>query len=185
LGNVEKPGSLFSTSGERIHILGYVRVTAVKPGIIVAKIYGAKEDIDRGNWIAPLIDRRVKVDPHNCKKDVRGIILSAAGPNNLIGSYQFTFLNKGSADGLNVNDKLYIYRKGTSAPGVDADLPEVNVAELVVVATTDKYATAYTLGGMEHFEAGAHFKTAVPETHYLDTSAPAVEDSSTDGPQNQ
>lgn len=167
-GKVKVPGSWLQSKGRKIQILGYVLVTEVSSNWVTAKIYDAKEDIMRGNEIGPLVDFSLAINPQEPKSMIRGRILSAAKNSHMIGSYEFAFIDKGKADGLQINDRLYVYRSGDSFKNINSNLPEIPVAELVVVQLDEHVGTVYTLNSHESFEAGAAFKSAISEVKYLD-----------------
>lgn len=177
---VKAPKSFFGSSkGRRIQVIGALKVTAVKEEVVEAKIYNATHDINRGNHLMPLIDRVVTIDPQEPSKMVRGTILGPAEPTNLTGTFLFSFIDKGTRDGLKQNDLLYVYRKGFSAPGVTAKLPEVNIASLVVVNASENFSTVYNLTSIDAFEGGDKFKSAMTEVKYLDSEkAPAAQSQS-------
>lgn len=168
LDKIDDPSASFS-GGYRIQYLGNVKVLEVKEKVIVGKIYNARDNINRGDLIGELMDTNIKIQPHEPKVMVRGKVMAPAAPIHMSGTYEFAFINKGSKDGLQVNDLLYIYRKGTGRKGIpESDLPEVNVSSLVVVNTSEKYSTVYSLTGIEPYEKGANFKSAMNEVRYLD-----------------
>jgi len=179
MDKVDDPSSSFS-GGHRIHYIGNVRILEVKEKVIVGKIYNAKENISRGDIVGEMMDASLKIQPQEPSQMVRGRVMSPAAPIHMSGTYEFAFINKGSKDGLKANDLLYVYRKGTGRKGIsESDLPEVNVASLVVVNTSENFSTVYSLTGIEPFEKGAQFKSAINEVRYLDQQQPTANSEST------
>lgn len=166
-GSVGVPGQAFSSAGRRIQVLGGLKVTEIQEEVVEAVLFGATTKIERGAPFMKLMNRQVQVKPQEPLKDIRGIILSPAGVTNLTGSFEFSFINRGSNDGLRVNDLLYVYSRGHTKRGARVKLPEVNIAALVVVHTSDKNATVYNLGGIDAFDAGFPFKSAIDAEKYL------------------
>ncbi|PIR22856.1 MAG: hypothetical protein COV44_05900 [Deltaproteobacteria bacterium CG11_big_fil_rev_8_21_14_0_20_45_16] len=174
VGDIKQLGTFFGSAGRRIQFLGDVRVTKVSD-IVEARIYNAIDDINTGNKLMPYFSRRIEISPRIPTNDIRGKILGPAEPKEIAGSYLFVFLDKGSNDGLRMNDKLFVYKKGHGSKAIKSHLPDVNIAELMVVAVTETHATAYVLNSVEGFEAGANFKTALPEIKYLDPGLPTAD----------
>lgn len=167
-GGVSAPGAVFSKVGNKIHIKGFIRITRVEGNTVVGTIYSANARIERGDLIGPPVNLEVKLSPKEPSQMVRGRILAGADSVEMIGPYTLAYINKGTDDGLTLNDKLYVVRTGDSRQELDPNLPEVKIAELVVVDVTSKFSTVYVLTSSEHFETGAHFKSAMAEVKYLD-----------------
>ncbi|MBN8555237.1 MAG: hypothetical protein J0L93_07325 [Deltaproteobacteria bacterium] len=168
LGGVKVPGSFMKKTGKNISIKGFLQVSEVTPNTIVAKIYDSNIDINIGDLVAPIsADIRVKLNPQEPTANLTGMVLSAAKDVKFIGPYEFAFINKGSADGLKKNDRLFVYRTGDGNQKVTKELPQVNIAELIVANVSAHHATAYCTGSSESFEEGSTFKTAKSEVRYL------------------
>jgi hypothetical protein len=167
MGSVEIPNTFFKKAGRSIWIKGYAQVTSIESNTIVAKIYDANLDIVKGDKIGPNWDLTLKLAPQEPKNNVRGQILGAAKDTKFIGPFEFAYLNKGSDDGLNLNDRLFVFRTGDGKETLTKDLPEVNIAELVVTHLSAKTATAYCMGATESFGAASTFKAAKSEVKYM------------------
>lgn len=164
-----------SYDAQRIQVKGFVEITKITPTTVVGVIREATQDVNLEDLIVPFIDLQVEVDPKEPKKEVRGRVIDAATLTAMMGAHSFAFINKGSKDGLKVNDRLFVYRTGDGSSAIDIDLPEVNIAELVVVNTSKEFATVYTLGGRETFRAGSNFKSAISEERYVDETGVTVD----------
>lgn len=173
MGAVDVPGTFIKKAGRSIWIKGYVVVTAIEANTVVAKIYDANIDVLKGDKIGPNWELSVKISPQEPKHSIRGMILASAKDTKFIGPFEFAYLNKGSDDGLELNDRLFVFRTGDGKEEISKDLPEVNIAELVVTHLGPKTATAYCMGATESFGAGSTFKSAKSEVKYIgDTSLP-------------
>jgi hypothetical protein len=168
LGPVSDPKLAFSKVGSQILIKGFATVTQVTPQAILAKIYDANTEVHLGDLVGPALETSVDLKPTEPSTMITGEVLSSAADAFMIGSYEFAFINRGSAEGLKVNDLLYVYRTSDGNPDIDPDLPQVNIAELVVVNAAPHFATVYCLDSDETFAAGAAFKSARSEVKYLD-----------------
>lgn len=171
LGPVKKPneGAFSKGRGQRIQILGSLRVTNILPDMVEGILYDCTEDVMIGNHVVPLMTTQIEIKPTEPVSVVEGEVLAPAGINHMSASYEMVFLNRGSSHGLQVNDKLHIVRKGEGAKGKLRDkLPDEAVAELVVIHTSDKFSTAYVRSAVETFESGARFRSAKSQEVYLD-----------------
>lgn len=168
LGPIKKSYQFQENSVNRIRLLGEVYITDVKSGWVVGTIMNAKGDIQRGAKIGRSLNLRVQLDPQEPQSALRGKILGGSEGEHMIGTHRFTFIDKGSKDGLRVNDRLFVMRASEKINKEDKNFPEVAIAEIIVVHLDENYATAYVLGGSENFEAGSSFKTAISEEKYLD-----------------
>jgi hypothetical protein len=168
LGGVKVPGAFFKRTGKNIEIKGYLQVSEVTPSAVIAKIYDSNIDINIGDLLGPMMDDLiVKVAPQEPTVTLSGKILASAKDTKFVGPYEFAYIDKGKADGLRVNDRLFVYRTGDGSQSVTKDLPQVNVAELTVAHLSEHHATVYCLGSSESFEMGSDFKTARTEVRYL------------------
>lgn len=168
LGGVRSLDSSFKSIGQKIIVKAFVQITSVLPETIVGKIFNASSDVDIGDLIGPNTRLTHSVKPQEPVADVRGQVLANAGENNLVGPYEFIFLNRGSKDGLRPNDKLVVFRTADGSSEIKPGLPEVTIAELIVVNTEQSFSTAYVLSSNDSFERGAHFKAARARVKFLD-----------------
>jgi hypothetical protein len=169
IGDVKAPGQIFGKVGERLHLLGSLRVTKILPDLVEGILYDFTEDAQVGALVLPLLQTQVELKPQYSSNSVDGLVIASAGPNHLATSYEMVFLNKGSNDGLQVNDRIEIIRKGEGAnEKMKTRLPDMAVAKLVVVHTNEKFSTAYVLSAIEAFESGARFRTEKRDAIYLD-----------------
>lgn len=168
LGPIKKSYRFKDNSVNRIQLLGEVYITDVKSGWVVGTIMNAEEDIQRGNQIGRPLNLKIQLNPQEPQSPLRGKILGGSEGEQMIGTHRFTFIDKGSSDGLRVNDRLFVLRESEKINKEDKNFPEIPIAEIIVVHLDDHYATAYVLGGSENFQAGASFKTAISEEKYLD-----------------
>ena len=112
VGDIKQLGTFFGSAGRRIQFLGDVRVTKVSD-IVEARIYNAIDDINTGNKLMPYFSRRIEISPRIPTNDIRGKILGPAEPKEIAGSYLFVFLDKGSNDGLRMNDNFLFTKRDT------------------------------------------------------------------------
>ncbi len=168
IGPVSIPGEFDREIGKEVRLKGFCEVTKVVGNSIVAQIYDASMDISKGDKIAPLSEVSVALAPKQPRKMIRGKIIKGASDGALIGPFELVYLNRGGRDGLEVNDRLFVYRTDEISETINKDLPQVNSAELVVVNVSERVATAYVLSAEDSFRQGASFKTAISDIVFLE-----------------
>ena len=67
---------------------------------------------------------------------------------------------------------------------VTKGMPEVNIAELVVVNLDENFSTAYVLSANDRVERGNSFKTAISLVKFLEDKAPTPAVQTDTVPQN-
>lgn len=168
LGALNIPGAFNRKVGKRLRLKGLVEVTKVTNGAVVGQIYDSSMSIEVGDILSPLAEVNFEIKPKEPTRRVRGKILSGARDFSLISPHDFAFINRGSQDGLQLNDRLFVYQTSEMDPRIDKSLPPVNIAELVVVHLGSKLSTVYCLGANDSFSAGASFQSAISEVRFLD-----------------
>jgi len=170
LGEVKKQKDFFAKShGTRTKLIGSLRVTKILPDLVEGILYDCTEDAKIGDPVVALFTSQIEIRPQQPSAKVEGQVLGPAGTNRISGSFEMVFINRGADDGLKVNDLLEVIRKGEGADKKMRErLPDVSIAELVVVHTSSKTATAYVRASVESFEGGARFRSAREAEVYLD-----------------
>lgn len=172
LGGVRVPGSFFKYVGNNILYKGSVQVTSVLPNAIVGKISEASLDIEVGDLLTPYRDLSMKIEPKEPTVEVRGKVLGSPNGTELIGAFNFAYIDKGAKDGLQMNDRLSVYMTSDGNKDVTHGMPEVNIAHLVVVNLDESFSTAYVLSATDRVERGNSFKTDISLVKFLDDKAP-------------
>jgi hypothetical protein len=179
-GGVKVPGSAFSNVGKQVRVKASARITRVLPTATEAKIFDARMDVTRGDKLMEVFPLHIEIKPREPKVDVRGQVLASSAQVGIIGSYDFAFVNLGRRDGLEINDRLAVFVSGDNNPKITKGLPEITVAETVVVHLDEKFATVYVLSSRDAFEAGAAIKSDRKLVRFLeDSPVPAAQ-----GPSN-
>ncbi len=172
LGGITIPGKL-SKVGHNIMIKGSLIITKVLPGTVVGKIYESNFDMHFGDTLTTLFDLKKEYHPKEPKEMVQGVVLASSTGIQLIAAYSFAFIDKGRKQGIEVNDLLYVFRTADGNSTITKGLPEVNIAEMVVVDVQDNFATVYCRAASDAFSPGAHFKGARSEERYLEDQTPS------------
>ncbi|TVQ77883.1 MAG: hypothetical protein EA369_08320 [Bradymonadales bacterium] len=167
LGRISSVRSRGSAGAKRFAIRGFLRITRVFEDAVEAVVYNVSDDVQRGDQLIPYRANTQSVQAREPESDIRGIVMAGAEDTGIIGSFELSFLNRGSKHGLRLNDRLVIYRRATET-GRGSSAVEIPIATLVVVNLTENFATAYTLSSEGSFEPGSTFKTDRAEVRYLE-----------------
>lgn len=100
--------------GRLVEIQGTVRIDTWNPKERVARaiVLEANEAIERGARVGPLTRRFTVTPPVRNDRDVEASVITAVRPNQLFGSNQVLFIDKGEEDGLKPGNRLTIFKKG-------------------------------------------------------------------------
>ncbi len=163
--------------GVLVRILGVVRLQDYDADREMGRgtITEALDPIERGFHLAPIPRRFDMVPPRENAQDVVGEVVAALEPRQLSSNAQIVFVNKGSADGVQVGNRFFIVRQGDEwrraetgsgadtfgetvedAPEPDDEeeyLPEV-VAEGRVVNVREKSAALFITGSTDPIVIG-------------------------------
>lgn len=164
----------FQKKGEKVRskhyqILGQVRVTNVRPDLVEAEVKNASNDIVVGDLIVPVINRVFTVNPKEPSVEMTGKVIKGAGKITLIGPYQFAFLDLGTKDGIELNDRFVVLKKSHAKISAKEriDLPDIEVAKGVIVDADEHVSTIYMLAGTQIFESGTMIKSDIAKVRYL------------------
>lgn len=186
-GPVSVPGRFQKEMGRDVFIKGYAEVTKVVSEAVIARLYDCGMNVGIGDKIMDLIDTNISISPQEPRREIQGVVLRSAKNLGLIGPYDFVYLNKGSKDGLELNDRLYVQRKAELIWGASdkEKKPPVNIAELVLVHLGKEVSTAYVLGADDHFAPGSVFKSAISEVKFLNEKKASSEVEAAQTSQNE
>ncbi len=159
--------------GRRIRILGEAKVVSVQNDIATIVIQSANEEIERGDLLASWANDSVKqVASKPNTKSVDAVILGAENNDlSALGQGMQVFIDKGTADGVEVGNTLVVHRKGDGlgsfggplktsftdqGHGRRDDNPDEDVGLLLVVDAKDKVSTALVLKSIRELLVGEH-----------------------------
>lgn len=112
--------------GQLVQIQGTVRVDQwdAKEKVARGRITETLDAIERGAQVGPLQRRFEVVSAKPNDNDVRATVLSSVYPYNLYGQNQVLFINRGTKEGLQAGNRLFVVRQGdqwhSSLPNSDA-----------------------------------------------------------------
>ena len=166
-GTVMNPNT-HQPAGERIKILGEVKVISVRGQNATIYLLDATEEIVRGDLIATWTNtdqKSVEVKPNT--KSVEATILSSDNDDlSSLGEYHQVYIDKGRADGVEVGNTLSVHRRGDGMGGFGGPSDYGNVPQgpgamadetvglLVVIDAKEHVSTALVLKSIRELRPG-------------------------------
>lgn len=164
---IEHPTEDFEV-GYVTEVLGNARVVSADPKeqLIVARIDKSFTEIRRGDYIGPAGARTARrVNRKSNTVSLNGYVLEMLdeGRQN-IGGYEYVFLDKGRRDGVEEGNTFDVVRRndGLEGDGIsvsfDETLPELKLAQLLVVDTKETASTAIVVFAISEILPGDKVK---------------------------
>jgi LysM domain len=102
--------------GEIVSVKGSVRIEQFNPKTRVARgrVTESLDVIERGFKVGPVGRQFDVVPPRPATRAVQARVLSGIYPHNIMGQNQLTFMDRGSEDGLEPGNRLFVLRRGDS-----------------------------------------------------------------------
>lgn len=145
-GEIENPktGDLV---GYKTQILGRGKVIDInKKDIATIKIVKGYDSVERGDRITPWKELPTNIKITKAESKITATILSGFEDRQILGSGNVVFLDKGLKNGLELGNMLTIYRHADGLSEADEedvnDFPSEKIAEIVVIKSDEKTATA-------------------------------------------
>jgi len=131
--------------GQKVHILGIAEVDTIEAHVARAHIVRSFAEIERGVLLVPLLNHYQVVAPKQNLLDLTGMIVDSFREVQELGQFHIAFVDKGSKDGVQVGNRLFVMRRGDGREQLEEAvierLPWEQVGELLVVETHDRNCT--------------------------------------------
>jgi hypothetical protein len=154
--------------GAYVIVVGEVEILSVKKDKRArAIVIDSTDPIERTHLVGPLKQRFANLRPTPATADVQSTIVGMIGPDQLIGARQVVFLDKGSAAGLKVGNRLYAVRRGDAYPSEfgpmynnigqdDRRFPARAIGELMIVEAGKDTSLAVVTVSVQELGIGDH-----------------------------
>jgi hypothetical protein len=146
------------TVGQKIQVLGIAEVDTVEDHVARAHIVRSFAEIERGSHLVPLLNHYQVVAPKQNLLDLTGIIVDSFREVQEIAQFHVAFVDKGSKDGVQVGNRLFVMRRGDGRIELEDDttekLPWEQVGELLVVETHDRNSTVLVTRSAKELKVG-------------------------------
>ena len=150
--------------GHHVEILGWVEIDRPHPESARATIRESFGEIEVGDRVMPREQLPEEIAILESPGDVDGRISFFAQRRTVMGTADFVYLNRGALQGLEVGSPLEVYRQAYMANEPTRNervrVPELVVAELLVVKTDPNTAVALVKATSTELSLGDHFRGA-------------------------
>lgn len=151
--------------GSMYRVLGEVQVIRTDGNVATAKIRDSYSEMVRGDLVGDLIPVSLTVDIRPPADDLQAEVYARLTSDEQILSNinETVFLDRGTDDGVDVGDALYIVeRRDPLSPATDLEdeaLPERVIGRVVVVRATAEASTAVVVNAARDIQVGQRLTT--------------------------
>ncbi|MBI4510596.1 MAG: LysM peptidoglycan-binding domain-containing protein [Deltaproteobacteria bacterium] len=153
--------------GAFVLLRGEIEVREVKKGKHARGIITySNEVMQRGDRVGNPKTQFKQVAPVTADVDVEGVIVETLGTDEIAGAGQLVFIDRGTAAGIKVGNRMYVVRRGdaynvnmgpkANAGRDDRRFPEKAIAELRIVEVDDTSAVGVISFSTHESEIGDH-----------------------------
>jgi hypothetical protein len=132
--------------GQVWRVLGTARVLRVDDEVVTVEVRDALAEIERGDVVGDVFPTRVRMDVKAPSGDVDGRVVARLNKAQLTPEREVLFLDRGTNDGLDVGNALYVVEQHDGSDILDEHhdrrLPEYVIGRVVVVRADADRATA-------------------------------------------
>ncbi|MCK6574904.1 LysM peptidoglycan-binding domain-containing protein [Myxococcota bacterium] len=144
--------------GQKVQVLGIAEIDTVEEHVARARIVRSFTEIERGARLVPLLNHYQVVAPKQNLLDLTGMIVDSFREVQELGQFHVAFVDKGSKDGVQVGNRLFVMRRGDGREVLEEDalerLPWEQVGELLVVETHDRNSTVLITRSAKELKVG-------------------------------
>ncbi len=150
--------------GSLYRVLGEVQVIRVDDNVATAQIRDSYFEMVRGDIVGELVPVALTIDVRPPADDLEAEIVARLNSNEqiLANVHETVFLDRGSDDGIEVGDSLFVVERRDPIhlqDIVDERLPERVVGRVIVVRTTETGATAVVMNAARDIQIGQRLTT--------------------------
>ncbi|WP_319526378.1 LysM domain-containing protein [uncultured Desulfosarcina sp.] len=153
------------TIGVQHYILGILEVTEKEPDMVIARILKSFRPIKVDDMLMPFSQRHAKVEIKHSASGIDGRIINSEDHTKIMGELMLAFIDKGTADNVEVGQQYSIYDLQKSEPAKDKDrsvsLPPVDFGTILVLHTERTTSTVIVTNANRAIHPGERFRTPV------------------------
>jgi hypothetical protein len=153
--------------GQKVQVLGVVQINEVGEHYARADIKSSFSEMRRGDLLMPEMPYNVRISPKQNLIDLKGQIVEEMGGRANMGQLHVVFIDRGTKDGVQVGNRLFVMRRFDGRLDLDSDevdkLPDEQIGEVMVVDAKDRSATALVTRSAREIYRGDRL---VMERHY-------------------
>lgn len=153
-----------SLVGSLYRVLGEVQVIRVDGHVATAKVRNSYFEMERGDSVGDLLPVALTMEVRTPEDDKQAEIIARLGQNEhmLANLDETVFLDRGTSDGIEVGDSLYVVERRDPIhldDTPDDALPERVVGRVVVVRATEDAATGVVINSARDVQVGQQLRT--------------------------
>ncbi|MFZ4738255.1 MAG: LysM peptidoglycan-binding domain-containing protein [Bradymonadia bacterium] len=157
LKDVEHPRS-GELVGQKVQVLGIAEVERVDEHTATGRVLRSFSEIERGDKLTPLLNHYQVVSPRQNLIDMRGVIVDSFREVAELGQFHIAFIDKGSKDGVQAGNRLFVLRRGDGRLEVEEEavekLPWEQVGEVMVMETQERNSTVIITRSLSELHVG-------------------------------
>lgn len=144
-------------------IVGLVEVVKRDPDLVTVNVLKSFRPINEGDLLMPYTVRDPKIPIKPSTPGIDGQVITSEDHTILTGDFMLAFIDKGSADNIEVGQQYSVYRKPLTDDknGTGVELPPVDFGTLLVLHTEQNTSTAVVVNTTNNIDPGEHFRTPV------------------------
>jgi hypothetical protein len=153
------------TIGVQHYILGILEITEEKPDMVIARILKSFRPIKVDDMLMPFSQRSAKIEIKPSTPGIDGQIINSENHNEMTGDFMLAFIDKGTADNIQVGQQYSVYNRQKSEPAGNKNrsvsLPPVDFATILVLHTEQTTSTVIVTNTKKPIAPGERFRTPI------------------------
>jgi hypothetical protein len=153
------------TIGVQHYILGILEVTEEKSDMVIARILKSFRPIKVDDMLMPFSRRQAKIEIKPSAPGIDGRIINSEDHNKMTGELMLAFIDKGTADNIEIGQQYSVYARQKSASGKDktrsVSLPPVDFGTILVLHTERTTSTVIVTNANKPIAPGERFRTPI------------------------
>jgi hypothetical protein len=153
------------TIGVQHYILGILEVTEREPDLVIASILKSFRPIKVDDMIMAFTERPSKIEIKPSTPGIDGQIINSEDHIKMTGEYTLAFIDKGTADDIEIGQQYSVYDRQKSEIGGDEarsiSLPPVDFGTILVLHTEQTTSTVIVTNTNKAIARGERFRTPI------------------------
>ena len=153
------------TIGVQHYILGILEVTKKEQDMVSARILKSFRPINVNDMLMPFNQRPTKIEIKPSTPGIDGQIIISEDHTRLTGDFMLAFIDKGSADNIQVGQQysVYVQQKRSLEKGemLSKQLPPVDYGTILVLHTEHTTSTVIVTNALKAINPGERFRTPI------------------------
>ena len=153
------------TIGVQHYILGILEVTEKEQDLVIARVLKSYRPMKVDDMLMPFNQRHTQIELRPSTPGIDGEIINSEDHNRMTGEFMLAFIDKGTADNIEVGQQYSVYKQKESTLGKDEKktrrLPPVDFGTILVLHTELTTSTVIVTNAVDPIGAGERFRTPI------------------------